>query len=153
MRQKLFSLIIGLGLSGVVGGLTGCISALPPKVEVVGAQVVEQSPEGARLEIALVLTNPNDVSLPLPEATYTVSVPGVGSFDAFDLPAKILPAGGTQSVTLPVAIRTQGVDLAGRTWRANGTVTYDPDNGIRRFLTETGAPLPIAFFGGEGTLE
>lgn len=150
MRQLLYYLTLGLGLSGV---LSGCISAVPPKVEVIGVQVVDQSSEGARLEVALVLTNPNDVALPLPSTSYTVSVAGVDSFSAVDLPARILGPKGTQSLTLPAAIATEGQDLAGRAWKANGTVTYNPDNGIRRFLTETGAPLPVSFFGGEGTLE
>ena len=152
MRIVLRILILGLLIPGVGAGV-GCISAVPPRVDVVGARVTEATTQGASMEVALVLTNPNDVALPLPETSYTVSVAGVGSFSAIDLPARIIAPNGTQSLTLPAAIATDGQDLAGRDWTANGTVTYNPDNGVRRFLTETGVPLPVAFFGGEGTFE
>lgn len=152
MRKLLTLMIFTAGL-GLTAGLSGCISALPPSLDVVGAQVVEQTAEGARLEVNLVMSNPNDVALPLPETNYTVSVAGVGSYSAVDLPALVLGPKGTQSFTLPAAIATDGQSLVGKTWKASGTVTYNPDNGIRRFLTETGTPLPVAFINGEGTLE
>lgn len=134
-------------------GMTGCISAAPPTVQVVGAQVVEQSPEGASLAVALVLTNPNDVALPLPEASYTLRVDGVGSYSSIELPARVIGPRSAQSLTLPAAVETDGQPLAGRAWDIDGTVTYEPENGVRRFLTETGVPLPVAFFNGDGTLD
>ena len=136
-----------------VFGLTGCISALPPQVEVTGARLVEEGPEGARVELSVTLTNPNDVSLPLPEANYTVSLPGIGSYSYADLPARVLGPNDSQSFTLPAAIATEGQPLTGQAWRASGTVTYDPDNQVRSFLTETGVPLPIALFFADGVFE
>lgn len=133
--------------------LTGCISALPPSVEVVGAEVVRQTPEGARLEVALVLSNPNDVALPLPQASYTVSVEGVGDFSSVDLPARVLGPKSAESVRLPAAIATDGRDLVGLPWRASGNVRYEPENYVRAFLTESGVPLPLALFSGKGVLE
>lgn len=134
-------------------GLTGCISALPPRVEVVGAEVVEQTREGTRLEVALVLSNPNDVALPLPQASYTVSVEGVGEFSSVELPARVLGPKSAASIRLPAAIATEGRDLAGLPWRASGNLKYEPENYVRAFLSESGVPLPLALFSGRGVLE
>ncbi|MEM9881668.1 MAG: hypothetical protein AAF800_01975 [Planctomycetota bacterium] len=135
-------------------GLTGCISGLPPAVEVAGAEVVETTDDAARVEVSLVLRNPNAVALPLPEASYSVALPGVGSYASVELPARVLPPNGEQSVRLPAVIALDAVDdLRGRAWRASGNVTYRPENAVRRFLTESGVPLPVVLFSGGGTLE
>ncbi|MEM6855929.1 MAG: hypothetical protein AAF593_16105 [Planctomycetota bacterium] len=135
-------------------GLTGCISGRPPAVEVAGAEVVEATEEAARVELSLMLRNPNAVALPLPEASYSVAVSGVGSYASVELPARVLPPNGEQSVRLPAVIALETVDdLRGRAWRASGNVTYRPENAVRRFLTESGVPLPVVLFSGEGTLD
>jgi len=133
--------------------LTGCISALPPSAEVTGVRVTEQSPEGARVEIAVLLTNPNRFAIPLPEASYTFSVGSVGSFSSVDLPARVLGPNGVQSLRLPAAIPTEGQDVSGQPWRISGSVTYQPENHLRAFLTESGIPLPLVLFSGDGVLE
>ncbi len=142
--------------------LTGCLSALPPTARVTGARVLAETDEGARVVVILELQNPNTVPLPLPEASYRVVVDGVGTYAFDDLPVRVIPPGGTQTVTLPAAVAATTDDglpaampdtVAGRRWRIRGTLTYRPDNGIRRFLTETGIPLPTVAFAGRGTLE
>ncbi len=133
--------------------LTGCISALPPSVEVVGAEVTQQSPEGARVEVALVLSNPNNVAITLPQASYTVAVEDTGSYASVELPARVLGPKGVQSIRLPAAVVTEGQDVSGRAWRIDGSVTYEPENYLRSFLTESGVPLPLVLFSGDGELE
>ncbi len=115
-------------------------------------QVVNQTPAGASFAIELALTNRNDVALPLPETTYRFAVEGVGSYSFIDLPARVIGPRGTQTLTLPAAISTGGQALAGRPWTISGRVQYEPENPLRGFLTETGVPLPVAFFSGEGRL-
>ncbi|MEO0514124.1 MAG: hypothetical protein AAF086_02365 [Planctomycetota bacterium] len=137
----------------VVFVLTGCISALPPSVEVVGAQVTQQSPEGARVEVALVLSNPNKIAIPLPQASYTLAVEDVGSYAAVELPARVLGPKGVESIRLPAAVKTDGQDVSGRMWRISGSVTYEPENYLRSFLTESGVPLPLVLFSGDGVLD
>ena len=140
-------------VSMVVVACPGCLSALPPSVRVTDARAVEESAEGVRLEVTLELDNPNAVPLPLPEASYRVAVDGVGSYAFEALPVRVIPPNGTQTVVLPAAIAfPAGSDggVAGRRWRIRGDVTYRPENGVRRFLTESGVPLPFASFGGRG---
>ncbi|MEM8738568.1 MAG: hypothetical protein AAGG38_08840 [Planctomycetota bacterium] len=135
-------------------GMGGCISAWPPSVEVVGAELMDQGPEGARVEVALVLSNPNDFTLPLPETNYSVSLEGTDNFASVDLPARVLGPNDAQAIRLPAAFAVQGGrDLAGARWRVSGTVTYEPQNSVRRFLTESAVPLPAVIFLGGGELE
>ncbi|MEO1237115.1 MAG: hypothetical protein AAFX76_10035 [Planctomycetota bacterium] len=129
----------------------GCVSALPPSVEVVGAEVIERSPEGARLEVSLVLSNPNDFTLPLPEASYTLNVAGTDGFAYVDLPSRVLGPEDAQAIRLPAAVSTRD-ELSGRRWRIIGSITFEPQNPLRRFLTESAVPLPVVLFAGNGEL-
>ena len=133
--------------------LPGCISAVPPTLEVVGAEITQQSPQGARVEVALVMSNPNDVALQLPEASYTVAVGDTGSYAYIDIPGRVLGPKGVQAMRLPAAFETDGQDVSGQDWRINGSVTYAAENYLRAFLTETGVPLPLVLFSGNGVLE
>ncbi|MBB6431644.1 hypothetical protein [Algisphaera agarilytica] len=136
-----------------VAGLTGCISAVPPSLEVVGAELTQESPQGARVEVAVVMSNPNDVAIQLPEASYTLSVADAGSYAYVEIPARVLGPKGVQAIRLPAAIQTDGQALSGKSWEINGSVTYSPENYLRSFLTETGIPLPLVLFSGKGVLE
>lgn len=134
--------------------LLGCISAHPPTVEVVGAEVTETGPDASRVEVLLMLSNPNDISLPLKQVSYQVSVEGAEPYAYVDLPARVLPPNGVQSVRLPAVVtESEGESLSGASWRVSGTVTYVPENQLRAFLTETGVPLPLALFSARGVLE
>ncbi|MEM1107220.1 MAG: hypothetical protein AAGH99_00840 [Planctomycetota bacterium] len=146
MRIQVLCLLVCLGLSG-------CITALPPKVEVVSAEVTEVSEQGVRLEVALALSNPNEIAVPLPEASYTVSVQGTNDYAYVDLPARVLGPKGQQTIRLPAAFETNGEDVKGRIWDITGSVTYDPKNFLRSFLTQSGVPLPLVLFSGKGVLE
>ncbi|MEM9418558.1 MAG: hypothetical protein AAGA25_05805 [Planctomycetota bacterium] len=136
-----------------LAGLTGCISAVPPSLEVVGAEITQSSPEGTRVEVAVVMSNPNDVPIQLPEASYSVSVADAGSYAYIELPAQVLGPKGVQAMRFPAAIETDGQSLSGRAWEISGSVTYSPENYLRTFLTETGVPLPLVLFSGKGVLE
>ena len=136
----------------IVGSQIGCLSARPPRVELTGAEVLEETDEGARFAIDLMLTNPNDVALPLPEVRYRFQVQGLDSYAYLDLPNRVVGPRGTQTLRLPAALATGGRSLAGRGWSISGRLQYRPDNPLRTFLTETGVPLPVALFSGSGRL-
>ncbi|MEM6855428.1 MAG: hypothetical protein AAF593_13565 [Planctomycetota bacterium] len=142
----------GFILLGVLA-LPGCISAVPPSVEVVGAEWTDQSPQGARVEVALVLSNSNNVAIQLPETSYTLAVGDTGSYAYIDIPGRVLGPKGVQALRLPAAFETDGRSISGEDWRINGTLTYAPENYLRNFLTETGVPLPLVLFSGNGTLD
>lgn len=55
---------------------------------------------------------------------------------------------GAQAKT-PHAAWTVGA-AAGQVWQVRGDVIYAADRGLRTFLTETGVPLPVAGFYGDG---
>lgn len=126
---------------------------MPPSLEVVGAQVTDQSPQGARVEVAVVLSNPNNVAIQLPQTSYTVAVEDAGSYAYIEIPARVLGPKGKQAISLPAAFETDGQDVSGRSWKISGSVTYAPENYLRAFLTETGVPLPLVLFSGNGVLE
>lgn len=132
--------------------MIGCAGVPGPEVRVAEVREVESSPAGARFEVALELENPGDSPLPLPEAAYRFEVEGVGSYAFLALPARVVPPRGRQTLTLPAAIATEGVGLTGRAWSIDGRIQYRPESPLRRFLTETGVPLPVTRFDARGRL-
>ena len=128
----------------------GCVSLTPPEVEVTGLRPVATSQQGGRFEISLAVSNPSSTPLPLPEASYRLRIDGVGEYAYIDLPAMVVGAKQTQNLRLPAAIAGRAADLADRPWSVRGSLVYEPDRPIRKFLTETGAPLPRVLFDGEG---
>lgn len=133
-------------------GLVGCVGVPGPEVRVTQVRQVEASDLGARFEVSLELDNPGESPLPLPEASYRFEVDGVGDYAYLSLPARVVPPGGRQSLTLPAAIATDGRSLAERPWSISGRLQYRPESPLRSFLTETGVPLPVVFFDARGRL-
>ena len=126
-------------------------------MRVVDTRVVEATDTGVSLAVDLELENPNEFPLPLERVAYRVSVPGsaLTAYAADGEPARTIPANGTQTLTLTAGLagapdRWRADGAAGRAWRVRGDLTYAPDRGLRTFLTETGVPLPMTSFGGEG---
>ncbi len=146
--------------------LVGCqASVKAPRVSVAQVRLVEQTAEGARVEVTLAVSNPNTTSLPLRDAHFTLTVPGAGTYafkDTTDrvLPASITPSGGSQVplsnqtatvVLLPAAIATT-TPLDGAAYRVTGSVSYQPDTFWRRMLDEMSVPLPTVGFEQSGRL-
>jgi len=86
--------------------LVGCAPTRPPVVRVSDARVLESTDAGVRLAVDLVLENPNDFPLPLERVSYRVSVPGAGlaAYAGDGFPARTVPAGGVQTVTLTAGL-------------------------------------------------
>jgi len=121
-----------------------------PKAEVIGARVDEQTAVAGRVILTVKLTNPNAVDLPLMRARYSFAVAGE-RYRGSDVPHVVLPASGVMLVELPGVIAS-GQPLAGRSFKASGTVTYQPPGEVRELLTEYRVPLPTTSFRGGGTL-
>ena len=130
----------------------GCVSLTPPSVDVIEFKQAAASPDGRRFEVTLEVSNPSSVPLPLPEASYRLRVAGLGEYAYIDLPNAVVGALQTQRLTLPAAISAGQGELTGETWELSGSLVYEPDRPLRKFLTETGSPLPRVFFSGEGSL-
>lgn len=129
----------------------GCAGVSKPSARVNQAVVAEQTAEGARLELVLVLDNPNDVPLPIRETRYRVEIDGVADgFEFTDKTAATMPAGDTQTLTLPSAFAG---DLSDRAYQVSGAVVYETPGEFRRLLTDSGVPLPSVSFSARGNLE
>jgi LEA14-like dessication related protein len=125
---------------------------LTPSAKVLSVTLADQTDQGARLIVLVELTNPNaHIALPLRFAQYQVSAGGA-SAGSTSKPARTLPAGGTQTVELPVSIA--GVTaLSGAAVQAGGSITYEPPGEVRMLLTESSVPLPTVTFSYSGTIQ
>lgn len=154
------SLFILIGVVGLAGCRVRDVDA-QPSAYVMGVEVIEKTREGARLEVVVVLQNPNFVALPLTLSSYTITVEGVGTYHFSDHLRQTLPAGvkeggsavGRQTLRLPVALGSQGNSPAGLSYRVQGSVQYQPPGSIRKLLTEANVPLPSIPFEGTGEIK
>jgi hypothetical protein len=139
-----------------VAALTGCqgmgLFLNNPKAKVSQVDLVEQSDEGGRVVATVTVTNPNEIVLPLAQAHYTVRVAGAEPFRFTTMPARAMPADGSQTVELPAAFARKGDPLAGRKYTVDGYVTYRPPGEVEAVLFGSGWPLPRCGFRREGTL-
>ena len=165
MRIVVCLLILGM----VLAILQGC-GLDRPRAEVRGVSATDRSQEGLRLEIVVDLENTGDEILPLVASQYTVTIDQVGSYESSDRLIRTLPAAneletgrgdatatprqpGRQVIQLPVALPWDGRDVAGLTYRVEGTVSYRPPGEIRALLSEAKLPLPLVYFNGSGELQ
>ena len=124
-----------------------------PSSKVRHVSILEQTEQGAVVEVSVELRNPNEVPLPLVSSRYTVAVDRVQSFTLHDEVHLTLPAGGRQIVRLGAAFASDGGELKGRACTVSGTITYRPPGQFRKVMTESYVPLPSVAFRGQGTLE
>jgi len=125
-----------------------------PQVQVDAVKVVDQTDQGARIEIAVTLTNTAKVALPLVDASYTVSIDGQKPVTFSNRPNRTVPVGGTQIVMLPLVVAVSGDGpLAGRSVAVAGSIVYEPPGEIRQLMTDSNVPLPSASFRYRGELE
>jgi LEA14-like dessication related protein len=145
-----------LALAALSLPLVGCntVGAVQePTAQVTSVDLKQSTQYGARLDVVVTLSNPNDVPLPITKAQYDVVVEGVGQFSFKDQPHRTIPANGSQVVRLPAAIETDGRELAGVGASASGSITYEPPGEIRKLLTDSRIPLPSVGFSGRDELK
>ncbi len=134
--------------------LTGCAFSdiKAPQARVESVRLTEQSDKGARVEVALIMTNPNDKALALKRTDYSVRLSQGGVFRFKDESNRTLPANGEQTILLPAAFATDG-NINAAQYEVRGDVSYEPPGQLRRSLTESGIPLPSVSFSKSGSLE
>ncbi|MEM6333138.1 MAG: hypothetical protein AAF823_07340 [Planctomycetota bacterium] len=145
--------------------LGGCLGPPTPRAEVIGVDVEDVTADGARVVVRVAVTNAGEVELPMPKATYTLSVDGLDAFSFTAVPDTVVPMDGGQTVmVLPAAFGLSGLEagdgaetasggLAGRGYRVSGSLTYEPPGDLRRLATNYRVPLPFATFDASGVLE
>lgn len=140
-------------LLAAVGGLTGCQAFERPHAEVRSVAVTERTAEGARVEVTVMVTNPNDVALPVRSADYAVQIDDVGRFSFNDEPPVTLPPRGTQAITLPAAFVAGDAPIVGRQMRVSGLFRYQPPGEIRELMRDYHLPLPTVPFDATAELD
>lgn len=159
-----FQVRIMLSISLLIAMVTfgGCASSIvSPTAEVKSISLVDQSAEGARVQVTVELKSDNAVPLPLVECGYSVTLDGIGTFSFVDKPNKAIPAkrtdinGGpaSQVITLIAVFATAGREVKGTACRVSGSIVYEPPGEVRKVMTESNVPLPSVGFSGEGTIE
>ncbi len=156
----LYGLLLALWLT-LGSGCRSTDKIEQPFVRVLGMAVVGHTPDGVRLELTLLVENPNFVPLPLIGCNYNVTIDGVGQSAFADHPHRTVPAGletggnrfGKQTLRLPVTIGYHGTSLKGTAYRVNGTVVYDPPGQIDKILAESHLKRPQISFRGAGRIQ
>jgi len=125
-----------------------------PSVRVGVLTVTEQTGQGVAFEVPVALANPNEVTLPLRQADYTITIDGVGDYDFKGQALAAVPDGGAQVLmlrgALPVGAPGAADGLAGRAYRVRGRLEYRKPGELQRVLRQTGFPPPRVRFEGEG---
>lgn len=130
----------------------GCNARLPrwhfiatPTATVDAVTMGPATDEGVAAVATLTLTNPNDVPLPLRITRYSIEVAGHASAMR-DAPPVTLPAKGSHTLQLPIAIPLPAdadrAALADAEARVRATIAYQPPGEVRRILYDSGVPLP-----------
>ncbi|MEX0774405.1 MAG: hypothetical protein WD042_01700 [Phycisphaeraceae bacterium] len=145
-------MLIGV-MAFLVGGCSVFSGVSAPLVKIDAVRLVEQTEQGARVEVDLLLENPNDVAIPLKYTSYSVRVAPGGTYRYGDESNRTLPAKGTQMLTLPAAFATGGASLSGARFKVDGDMTYEPPGVLRKALTDSGIPLPSVGFSRAGQLQ
>ncbi len=155
-RTRITSFLVVLVAWSGLGGCT-VFSRLrepgiePPTLKVGKVHVVDHTPEGVRVQLTVVLGNPNPVAIPLVTNSYRVTVAGK-TFAFVDAVKRTLPARGHQRVTLSAALATGSTDMSGVACRVTGVVEYRPPGQLRRILTDSGMSLPNVVYSTSGKL-
>ena len=158
MNHRVTPLVVA-GLLPVLGGcaLTDVdqMFVAQPRAQVKAVRLIEQTNEGARVEVVVTLKNANDVPLPLVASACSMSVAGRSPYRSATDPNAVLPAASTQEIVIPLAFATPEPESAvtDAAYSISGSVTYEPPGQMRKLLTESGVPLPQVLFSGTGRIQ
>jgi len=149
-RSLGISIVMLAAASALVSGCSSHRSVVgawidSPTAEVEALELTAVSPVATTGNLIVKLTNPNDIPLPLPMASYTVTL-GETTYRTDTVPNAALPALGEQRVVLPVVFDGAPTDA----YSASGSITYIPPGEIRVLMTDLGIPLPTVNFSASG---
>ena len=126
-----------------------------PAVELIDLAVTRRTPEGVAFAATVQVENPNPVELPLAGVEMSLSVKGLGRFEAPSPPRVSLPPRGVRRFVLRGALPAptpSDAPLDGRTYRCAVSLRYVPPGEVREIASESGLPLPVARTAVRGTL-
>ncbi len=153
------SIAAGLTISGgVLGALaaSGCSLYAPPALEVAGARLGEQSPQGVVMNFTLDADNINADALPLLSVRYTVWLNGRAVFTGYRSPEATVRRFGSQQITLPAVVSLadgQPRPTGRAEYRVEGTMEYVTPGGISRILYDAEIERPTVQFSMHGEID
>lgn len=123
-----------------------------PQAQIIGARQVAQTSEGARVIATVDITNPNDIALPIARVDYTLTIEGKETFSFSETGNQTLTKKQVRRLELPAAFASDA-SLVGASYTLEGSASFEPPGELRRFLTDSGIPLPKVTFAGSGVIE
>jgi len=147
--------VLWLGLLAI-GATPGCSTYRAPSISIGQAELVSETEEALRLDIALDLANPNSEPLELIRFDYSVSIDGVSVYRGKRAAEATLSASGGKRLVLPAVVRFDQVpwQASGRpaeaAWSIRGSLLYVTPGALAEILLDTGVRKPRARFGGAG---
>jgi LEA14-like dessication related protein len=137
--------------------LSACGMAQRPRIDVVAATLDDATADAASIDIALLLSNPNDEPLPLIEFDYAVSLDGKRVYEGRRAALATLSKGAERTLTVPAVVIYENTS-----WRAGsgtqptvgitGTLRYRTPGTFADLLFDIGVRKPKASFAGEQKL-
>jgi len=121
-----------------------------PTTDVLRVDLVETSAAAGQYDILVTLINPNDFELPMPHASYQLTVAG-HTYSGDAVPNATMPAQGQVNMKLPAVIHSGDLQL-GQPFEVTGTAKMNPPGQIRMLMYELGIPMPTVNFSGQGTV-
>lgn len=134
--------------------LAGCSGLTPPTFTVTDVRLTSETSEAIAFDLTIQGENTNDEELPLENVSYSFSLDGVGSYRGKRNAQATLPAGATQSFTIPVAIPVESAPIPDgeRRYAFSGRVTYIIPGAIAEILFDSGVRRPTAGVSESGRL-
>lgn len=120
--------------------VAGCSSVQRPTASFRSMSIGDVNTKGFTMNVDVDVQNPNSVALPLSNVDYGLGLGGVKVIDkARAKPASSIPANGTGTVTIPVALTFENLLSAEEAIRkGGGAVEYALDAGLN---FDTGLPV------------
>ena len=110
-----------------------------PTAAVTGMAVKGVDANGFTMNFDVDVKNPNSIALPLAAADYKLGLAGVDVLNGKAKPQGSIPAGGSQSVTLPVTLTYENLLAAEQgIVKSGGNVPYILDGGLS---LDSGSPV------------
>jgi|GEM_PF-6955345 len=153
-RSKLLLMALSCLLGTTL--LTGCQTTKAPSIQVREVVVTKQTPEGAVVQVDLIVQSENDFDIPIAQIGYKVAVEGLKPFSFPDVaPIDAIPPAseGRRIIPLEAAFATNGIDILGRAYKVTGVLAYEPPGAWAKAKKETGIPWPEVGFQASGVLD
>ncbi len=135
--------------------LTGCSAYQAPRIDVAGARISQETPEGVVIDFTLDATNANEVDLPLERVRYQLVLNGQKVFEGTRSAEATVRRLGTQQFTLPASIDLSRFAMpeGDVEYELTGSVVYVTPGEIAQILFDADVRKPRSSFRERGTLD